>query len=134
MSDAAAKPARKTPAKKLKARREYYARNLEREREKSRERARQKRSSETAEEANIRRARHREAASRYRHANKNVLRIASWQRRQNIKVQKMRQRDQAEYDAWMNEGYTEEQREQREKDRAEIDAWMDEEYPDAEEE
>ncbi|PPQ76571.1 hypothetical protein CVT24_010517 [Panaeolus cyanescens] len=125
-SSASSPPARKTSAKKLKARRDYYAK---------------KRTSETKEEAEARKARHRQAAARYRQSNKIALRIAAWQRRQDIKVQKKRQRDQEEYDAWMNEfeGYTDEQRdeidegytdEQREKDKAEIDEWMDEEYPD----
>ncbi|PPQ79262.1 hypothetical protein CVT24_007543 [Panaeolus cyanescens] len=87
----------KTPQKKLEARKQYYIRNHEQEKSRARARAQQKRKDETPQEAETRKARHREAASRYRKANRAQLRINEWQRRKRIKLQKEIEADEEEF-------------------------------------
>ncbi|PPQ73282.1 hypothetical protein CVT26_015233 [Gymnopilus dilepis] len=59
----------------------YYEEHKEVIKAKARERAARVKESETPEEAQQRRDRHREAAARYREANRTKIRVKAWERR-----------------------------------------------------
>ncbi|PPQ76762.1 hypothetical protein CVT24_012283 [Panaeolus cyanescens] len=90
-----------THADKLKARREYYQRNIDMERYRSREYYKRKKETETAAEAEIRKEKHREAAARYRSTYRKQICIREWERRLKVKAKKQMDADEAEYQAFM---------------------------------